>query len=414
MILLPIGTDVRLRRRPTVNYVLMAANVAFFVIFDLFASRAGVVPLMMLKRAMMLWPGSPDLWQFLTYQFLHANFWHLLGNMWFLWIFGNAANSKLGNVTYLLIYLAGGVFAGFGFALGETQLPCLGASGAVAGITTVYLALFPRNIVRMFYWIFWFIGDFEIRSLPLILFKMIFWDNVLAMNLPAAGARSVAYAAHLAGYSFGFAAMLLLLWIGAVRRDPFDILSLWSRWRRRRQFAHVASETEAAVRRQVGVLESPQARSPAADEVGPIPTARPVGADRAQVDSLRHEIARAIDNFDLPGAARLYKKLIELDSSQVLGPSQQLDVANQLTAEGDYTSAAEAYEKFLQRDVRDTQARQVMFLLGVIYARHLDRFDRAAECLEQSREGLTDPNQIAQCEHWLQVVRSRMGGQDIG
>jgi len=404
-LLLPIGTDAPLKRRPTMNYVIVAVNVLFYLIFNTLAEQGHVESLAQLKQRMMLWPGNPTLLQFLTYQFLHADFMHLLGNMWFLWMFGNATNSKLGNVAYLLFYLAGGVFAGFGFALTETQLPCLGASGAVAAITTAYLALFPRSIIRMFYWIVWFIGDFEIRSIPLIVGKMILWDNILAVRLSTSVAmRSVAYEAHLAGYAFGFAAALLLLGVRAVGRDPFDILALWSRWRRRREFAAVAARTEAGAAGGVRGTPSP-------DMERTFPAGTIAGPDD-RIGRLREQITRAVERFDLPGAAALYRKLIELDPDQVLPRAQQLDVANQLTAEGQYEHAAKAYEKLLQRYPTASEVPQVRFLLGVIYARHLGRYQEAAESLAECRRRLTDPGQIQQCDYWLQVVRGRLGGQD--
>ena len=213
MILIPIGTDAPLRRRPVVNYAIIAINVAAYLLFNVLAQRFRLSELIALKRDMMLWPGSPTIWQFLTYQFLHADILHLLGNMWFLWLFGDPTNSKMGDLPYLLFYLAGGVFAGFGFALTETELPCLGASGSIAAVTTAYLVFFPRSVVRMFYWIFWFIGDFHVGSMPLIIGKMILWDNIVAMRLQSGGLVTVAYEAHLAGYAFGFLGGLLLLLI---------------------------------------------------------------------------------------------------------------------------------------------------------------------------------------------------------
>ena len=77
-----------------------------------------------------------------------------------------------------MFYLAGGVFAGLGYVWATTHA-LVGASGAIAAVTTAYLALFPRSRVTILYWWF-FIGTFELPSLILIIFKMILWDNVLA------------------------------------------------------------------------------------------------------------------------------------------------------------------------------------------------------------------------------------------
>jgi TolA-binding protein len=108
--------------------------------------------------------------------------------------------------------------------------------------------------------------------------------------------------------------------------------------------------------------------------------------------------------------------MIQLDPEQVLTRTNQLDVANQLTAEGDYPLAAEAYEKFLERYGGGTTAQHVRFLLGVIYARHLRNYPKAIECLEGCRQDMTDANMARQCDYWLEVARSqgRQEGPDGG
>src|SRR5690606_30503901 len=95
-------------------------------------------------------PRAPELHQFLSYQFLHASWLHLLGNMLFLYVFGNSVEDRLGRAAYLLFYLAGGVMAGVGHAWLEAA-PVLGASGAVAGVTGAFLALFPLSNITVVY-----------------------------------------------------------------------------------------------------------------------------------------------------------------------------------------------------------------------------------------------------------------------
>src|SRR4051812_31940381 len=102
---IPIRTDTPLRRTPYMNYALIVANVVMFALQKTMFSRA-------LLDKLMLQPRDPQIWQFFTYQFLHGDILHILGNMLFLYIFGNNVNDKLGNWGYLPFYLAGGVFAG--------------------------------------------------------------------------------------------------------------------------------------------------------------------------------------------------------------------------------------------------------------------------------------------------------------
>lgn len=406
MILLPIGTDAPLKTKPTVNYVLIAVNVAFFGLFNLLAQMQGGQELARIREGMILYPGTPDLYQFITYQFLHAGWAHLLGNMWFLYLFGNAVNAKMGNIPYLFFYLAGGIFAGIGFSLTEMQNPVLGASGAIAAVTTAYLVLFPRSTVRLFYWVFVFIGDIEVGSMPLILGKMIVWDNIITADLMASPGveRQVAYEAHLSGYAFGFIAALLMLLVRALPRDAFDIVSLWNRWRRRREFATIYGGGSAGVG---PVLARPAGELPGLSSTEG--TASIAASPRSPADEVRAQMSQAIDRFDLATATKRYRELIQLDPQQVLSRSNQLDIANQLTAEGDYPLAVEAYEKFLKNYPNGTTSQHVRFLLGVIYARHLRDYPKAIECLEACRPGLTDANMVKQCEYWLQVAKTEGG-----
>ena len=105
----------------------------------------------------MLVPDHPYIWQFVTYAFLHGGIWHILGNMYFLYLFGNNVNDKLGNVGYVCFYLAGAVFAGIGNCL-LSHAPSVGASGAIAAVTGAYLVLFPKTMIDTLYWIIYFIG----------------------------------------------------------------------------------------------------------------------------------------------------------------------------------------------------------------------------------------------------------------
>jgi len=101
---------------------------------------------------------------------------HVIGNMFFLYLFGNNVNDKLGNIGYLCLYLGGSVFAGIGHAMLHSN-PVLGASGAVAAVTGAYLVLFPRTLITVIYW-FFFIGTMELPALYFIVFKLIVWDTM--------------------------------------------------------------------------------------------------------------------------------------------------------------------------------------------------------------------------------------------
>ncbi len=115
----------------------------------------------------------------LGYMWLHGNLFHLLGNMLFLWIFGNALCAKLGNVRYLGLYVLFGVVAGIAQLLSHA-LPALGASGAINGVVGAYLVLFYQNEITCLF-AFWlilpYVRWFAVSSVWMVLFWL-FWDVV--------------------------------------------------------------------------------------------------------------------------------------------------------------------------------------------------------------------------------------------
>lgn len=398
--MLPISTDTPIRRTPYVNYALVGLNVAIFLVTG-GAEHAAIRPNSLLSRLTewgVLDSGDPQLYQFFTYQFLHAGWAHVGGNMLFLWTFGNPLNSKMGNGPYLFFYLAGGVFAATGYGFyNDTQM--IGASGAIAAVTTAYLALFPRSHITILYW-FILIGTFELPSMIMIVFKMILWDNILAARM--AGESNVAFGAHLAGYAFGFFAASGMLALRFLPRDQFDIVALWRRWYHRRYTQSVLTDPNAQAQAQFGRV----ARPVMLDAKG----VRPVEDSAAdQVTDVRMRIAEALSRNERDAAAGLYEKLLELDSRQVLGRQQQLEIANQLCTLDRIPQAVAAYEKFLTNYPTSPEADAVKLLLGIMYARDLQQYEVAEGHLRQSLERLTDERRRDQARHWLAVAAKALG-----
>jgi membrane associated rhomboid family serine protease len=379
MFVFPIRTDRRLQHTPWVNWTLIAANVAVFMLTNRGMDRAGMDPYI-------LNPWNPTLVQFLSYQFLHANWMHLLGNMLFLYVFGNSVEDRLGKVGYLAFYLAGGVLAGLGHAAVENA-PVLGASGSVAAVSGAYLALFPMSNVTLFYWVF-FIGFFEVSSLLVICFYI--GSNLLYHVL---GFPGVAYLAHLAGYAAGFAVGMGLLWLRLLPREPYDLLSMLEHRRRRAQF-------RAMTRKGYHPWEGAKAADPVAGDADQTPT----DPAKAELMRVRAAIADALAAHNMPEAARLYDQLLRTDGSQVLGQQAQLDVANQLMSEGRHESAAKAYELFLGTYGRYPQREQVELILGLICLRYLNRRQRARELLASAAARLHDPDQRSLAQRMLAEI----------
>jgi membrane associated rhomboid family serine protease len=152
--------------------------------------------------------------------FLHGGWLHLLGNMLFLWVFGNNVEDRLGRITYLLFYVGCGFVATYGFALAnaDSDTVLVGASGAVAGVLGAYLVLFPRARVTSLLPFFFFIP----ARLPawLVLGSWFLLQWVYAQGAALTPGSGVAYLAHVAGFLAGLVYALV-----AAPRSPRRLAS---------------------------------------------------------------------------------------------------------------------------------------------------------------------------------------------
>ena len=197
-----------MQRYPVTNWVLIGVTVVLSV------AALGSEEML---ASWVLWRIGPlfEFYQFVTCVMVHADPIHLIGNMVFLFVFGNAVNAKLGHWQFLVLYFAIGAlssllwwFTGPGFA-------SLGASGAIMGILGVYLILYPRNEVACFWWWGFRGGTFRIGSFLLILIYIAFdiWGLVRAGG-------GTNYTAHVGGMVLGILAITLLILTGLVRSGP--------------------------------------------------------------------------------------------------------------------------------------------------------------------------------------------------
>jgi len=219
--MLPIGDDDSDRRfAPLVNYVLIAINVLVFVFLqgmggnEKFTYAFSTVPAEILTgkdiAAGVLEPTPvPVYFTLITSMFMHGGWAHLLGNMLFLWVFGDNIENRIGHIRYLIFYLVCGIIASLShvFVSGSDSLtPSLGASGAISGVLGGYLLLFPSRRVRV-------IMGRGITTVPAfvalgiwIVFQVISQLGVLGGDQ---GGGGVAYAAHIGGFIAGLALIKL-------------------------------------------------------------------------------------------------------------------------------------------------------------------------------------------------------------
>ncbi len=394
--MLPIHTSIAPRRTPYGNYVLIAINVVIFLLTywphrNPFTGSAEV--LRPWVQQLELIPAKPHFWQFISYAFLHGSYMHIIGNMFFLYIFGNNVNDKIGHFWYLCFFLVGAVFSGLGHVAlnANSPVPTIGASGAVAAVTGAYLVLFPQTIITVLYW-FFFIGTIEVPALFFIAFKMILLDNVIARFTPY-----VAYDAHLAGYTFGITSILVALATGLVSSSNFDLLAMIKRWNRRRHYRDVVSNgydpfTGRTPRKSVTIRE-----------VQKTPEQQ---REQAIIQELREKISDRIAQRNLAAAAEPYLELMDIDSKQILPRQHLLDIANHFASDNRPDEAAKAYEQFLTHYSNYEYAEQVELMLGLLYSRYLHKSQEAIKHLEKATEKLSDPGQLQMCKEELSRLQS--------
>lgn len=235
MLLIPWKVDVPQDRWPVANYLIIAVCVGVFVLVaymfqQMYAERAEDGG----ERVPIVAPGAPELIEpyvldgfsvrgLFGHIWLHAGLLHLLGNMFFLWVFGNAVCAKLGNIVYLPVYLLLGALAGLAH-LAFQGGAAVGASGAINGVVGMYLAFFPQNDVSCIFilWLFPIMIRPYVRAFTISGFWVIlFWLAFDIWGMVRGGGR-VAYFAHGGGFAAGFLFALLMLKMRWVVMDRWE------------------------------------------------------------------------------------------------------------------------------------------------------------------------------------------------
>ena len=217
--MIPIRDTIQSRSYAVVNVLLITLNVSVFLIqtnqgaaLERFIFTYGLVPARYsVPEIAVHFTWAQQALAFLSFAFLHGDFWHLLGNMWFLFIFGDKVEDRLGSVNYLAFYLLCGMTSGLIQILlnWTSEIPTIGASGAISGIMGAYLLLYPRSKILTLIPII-FIPYFV--ELPVIFFVCIWLAlQFLGAFMAPAHSGDVAWWAHMGGFAFGFMVIKLFL-----------------------------------------------------------------------------------------------------------------------------------------------------------------------------------------------------------
>lgn len=224
--MLPLHDNAPIRRFPAAVWALIFVNFAIFLHelqlspdqLQLFVYRYGLIPAEVMQPGglMRYWP------TFITCMFLHGGWLHILGNMWFLWIFGDNVEDRLGTIPFLVFYFCGGIAAGIlqVVASASSQIPTIGASGAIAAVMAAYLVFYPRARVLTLIPIFIFPWFIELPAVIWIGFWFLeqYLNGVAALTTTLYNMGGVAYWGHVGGFVFGLIAALP--WLASPQPPP--------------------------------------------------------------------------------------------------------------------------------------------------------------------------------------------------
>jgi membrane associated rhomboid family serine protease len=200
-----IEDDNPTRRFPYTTVSLIIINTMIFI-FSFFLLENDKF-LLMVPSSLFSAPVT-HIYSVFTSMFMHANIFHLIGNMYFLWVFGDNIEDRLGSIKYLSVYLMCGVIAAFSHALftNSPDVPTLGASGAVSGILGAYLLLYPKARVSTFSLVYFRTIKF---TAPVWFYLGVWFFGQQLLNV-ALDSLGVAWYAHIGGFIFGYLILLLL------------------------------------------------------------------------------------------------------------------------------------------------------------------------------------------------------------
>lgn len=220
--MIPLRDDIPSSTFPIVNYLLIAANLFIFGFelslgnnLDPFIYSHAVIPDQFISTGLTL----DQIARLTATMFFHGGWLHVLGNMLYLWIFGDNVEDRMGHFKYLVFYLLVGYLASFAhiFSFPQSDVPLIGASGAIAGVLGAYLILYPRAKVLT---LIFFIIIIQFIPIPAVVFLGIWFLLQLlsgTAGMSDQGAQSVAFWAHVGGFVAG----MLLVKLFATRKTTY-------------------------------------------------------------------------------------------------------------------------------------------------------------------------------------------------
>src|SRR5471030_929231 len=207
--MIPLRDVIPSRTTPYITITIIALN-ALAWLFELSLPRDVLNNFLTLYGVVPAYFSAPTL---VTSMFLHGSWSHVLGNMWYLWIFGDNVEDRVGHGRFIVFYLLCGILAALGQVAIDpsSTVPTIGASGAIAGVMGAYFVLYPHSrVLTLIPWIF--LQIVEVPAIVLLGFwfvMQLFSAGAIAVTASNSGAGGVAFAAHVAGFVVGMVGVLV-------------------------------------------------------------------------------------------------------------------------------------------------------------------------------------------------------------
>lgn len=338
MLPLPYRDENPTKSPPVSTLTIILVNVAIFVQFGWSSSYEAIV------REFGFVPSHAALPPAFTSMFLHADLFHLIGNMWYLWLFGDNVEDRL-RWWYPFFYIGAGLCATlihlWSIPAEAYEIPTIGASGAISGVLGAYMVWFPRARIRCYY------GYLVFRPITVGINALLFFGAWFLLQLVGGSfsgmGGGIAYGAHIGGFLCGVG---IALCVSALEPSP--------------------------------TATRPSSTGPA----GALPTPQP--ATRSWADA-RQEVATSLHAGDGFAAVQAYRRNRRRFPYDVLEPDRQLAIARLLEEQRQSHLAVDAYRAFLKRYALHQQAAFVHYRLGSLYA---EAFRDPGRAIQSFRDAL--------------------------
>ncbi len=216
--MIPLRDSQRSNSTPVITIGLIVVNVLAFL-YQTSLDRFSLNHVIMEYGVV---PSRLQLTSLVTSMFLHGGWMHLIGNMWFLWIYGDNVEDILGHAKYLIFYLACGVAAALAHVAlnGDSRVPTIGASGAIAGVMGAYMVKFPRARIITLIFLFVFVTTIEIPAYVILLYWFVIqiFSGVGSIGYSQISQGGVAWFAHVGGFVTGIILVMLMR-----TREPYRL-----------------------------------------------------------------------------------------------------------------------------------------------------------------------------------------------